>query len=128
MHLTFVSFFVYDRTDLERKWLARLKYTPNKACFKCYSSYQGEDVEEHRKSYNVILRSRGFLVLYYGCRLARWHVSEWPFRSLGSSFSVCRETCSSSFFVFFRYAKFFCSSEFEFYSDSKCSTMCKGVD
>lgn len=58
--------FVYDRTDLERKWLARLKYMPNKACFKCYASYEGGDVEEHRKSYNVILRSRGFWFFIFG--------------------------------------------------------------
>lgn len=61
--------FVYDRTDLERKWLARLKYTPNKACFKCYASYEGGDVEEHRKSYNVILRSRGFWFFIIGVAL-----------------------------------------------------------
>ena len=58
--------YVYDRTDLERKWLARLTYTPNTACFKCYSSYEGTDVEEHRKSYNVILRSRGFWFFLLG--------------------------------------------------------------
>ena len=61
--------FVYDRTDLERKWLARLKYTPDKACFKCYASYEGGDVEEHRKSYNVILRSRGFWFFIMGIAL-----------------------------------------------------------
>ena len=52
--------FVYDRTDLERKYLARMRYTPDPATFKCYSSYEGDDVKENRKSYNVILRSRGF--------------------------------------------------------------------
>lgn len=58
--------FVYDRTDLERKWLARLKYTPNTACFKCYASYESGEVQEHRKSYNVILRSRGFWFFIFG--------------------------------------------------------------
>lgn len=52
--------FVYDRTDLERKYLARMRYSPDPATFKCYSSYEGQDVKEVRKSYNVILRSRGF--------------------------------------------------------------------
>lgn len=58
--------YVFDRTDLERKWLARLTYTPNKNCFKCYSSYEGTDVEENRKSYNVILRSKGFWAFLIG--------------------------------------------------------------
>lgn len=58
--------FVYDRFDLERKPLARLTYTPNPSCFNCYSSYEGSDVEEHRKTYNVILRSKGFWCFIIG--------------------------------------------------------------
>ncbi len=58
--------FVYDRFDLERKPLARLTYTPNPSCFNCYSSYEGSDVEEHRKHYNVILRSKGFWAFLIG--------------------------------------------------------------
>ena len=58
--------YVYDRTDLDRKWLARLTYTPDKACFRCYASYEGSDVEEHRKTYNVILRNKGFWAFLIG--------------------------------------------------------------
>lgn len=58
--------YVYDRTDLERRHLARLTYTPDKACFKCYASYEGGDVEEHRKTYNVILRNKGFWAFIVG--------------------------------------------------------------
>lgn len=58
--------FVYDRTDLERKYMARLHYTPDTACFKCYSSYESGDVQEKRQSYNVILRSRGFWFFIVG--------------------------------------------------------------
>lgn len=58
--------FVFDRYDLERKPLARLTYTPNPSCFNCYSSYQASDVEEHRKHYNVILRSKGFWAFLLG--------------------------------------------------------------
>lgn len=58
--------YVYDRFDLERKPLARLTYSPNPSCFACYSSYEGSDVEEHRKSYNVILRNKGFWAFMIG--------------------------------------------------------------
>lgn len=58
--------YVFDRFDLERKPLARLTYTPNASCFACYSSYEGADVEEHRKTYNVILRSKGFWCFLIG--------------------------------------------------------------
>ena len=58
--------YVFDRADLEKRQLARLTYTPNKACFKCYASYEGSDVEEHRKTYNVILRNKGFWAFLIG--------------------------------------------------------------
>lgn len=61
--------FVYDRYDLERKPLARVTYTPNPSCFNCYSSYEASDVEEHRKTYNVILRSKGFWAFAVGMAL-----------------------------------------------------------
>ena len=61
--------FVYDRFDLERKPLARLTYTPNPSCFACYSSYESSDVEEHRRTYNVILRSKGFWAFAAGMAL-----------------------------------------------------------
>lgn len=58
--------FVYDRTDLERKYLARMRYSPDPAVFKCYSSYEGQDVQENRQHYNVILRSKGFWAFMLG--------------------------------------------------------------
>lgn len=61
--------YVYDRFDLERKHLARLTYTPNPSCFACYSSYESSDVEEHRKTYNVILRNKGFWAFIVGVGL-----------------------------------------------------------
>ena len=63
---TLAIIYVYDRFDLERKPLARLTYSPNPSCFACYSSYEGSDVEEHRKSYNVILRNKGFWAFMIG--------------------------------------------------------------
>lgn len=54
--------YVFDRTNLEKRHLARLNYTPKSEVFKCYSSYEGEGVEEKRKTYNVIFRSKGFWV------------------------------------------------------------------
>lgn len=58
--------YVFDRANLDKRYLARLTYTPNPSVFKCYSSYEGDDVVESRKAYNVILRSKGFWVFLIG--------------------------------------------------------------
>lgn len=49
--------YTFDRADIDRKHLTRSMYSPDKTIFKLYSSYQTEEVEEKRKSYNVLLRS-----------------------------------------------------------------------
>lgn len=49
--------YIFDRADLDRKHLARKIYHPDPTVFKLYSSYQEKEVQENRKSYNVLLRS-----------------------------------------------------------------------
>lgn len=49
--------YIYDRADLDRRHLARKLYRPDPATFKCYASYQAQNVEEKRSSYNILLRS-----------------------------------------------------------------------
>ena len=52
--------YIFDRADLERRYLARKIYRPDPTIFKLYSSYQSDEVVETRKSYNVFLRSPFF--------------------------------------------------------------------
>lgn len=49
--------YIFDSADLERRHMARKLYRPDITVFKLYSSYQTEEVQEKRTSYNVFLRS-----------------------------------------------------------------------
>lgn len=90
--------YVYDRFDLERKHLARLTYTPNPSCFACYSSYEASDVEEHRKTYNVILRNKGFWAFIVGLLILLFMFLSGKFDKLihpGKSVAKPRSSASS---------------------------------
>lgn len=90
--------YVYDRFDLERKHLARLTYTPNPSCFACYSSYEASDVEEHRKTYNVILRNKGFWAFLVGLLILLFMFLSGKFDKLihpGKSVAKPRSSASS---------------------------------
>ena len=58
--------YVYDHSDLEKKYMVRKTYSPHNYAFACYSSYESQDVTEERQSYNLILRSKGFWVVLIG--------------------------------------------------------------
>lgn len=55
--------YIFDRANLDVRYLARKTYSPNPDIFKIYSSYQSKDVKETRTSYNVFLRSPMFVIL-----------------------------------------------------------------
>ena len=54
--------YIFDRANLDVRYLARKTYSPNPDIFKIYSSYQSKDVKETRTSYNVFLRSPMFVI------------------------------------------------------------------
>lgn len=54
--------YIFDRANLETRYLARKTFSPNPSIFKCYSSYQNKEVKENRTSYNVFLRSPMFII------------------------------------------------------------------
>lgn len=54
--------YIFDRANLETRYLARKTYSPDPTIFQCYSSYQNKDVKENRTSYNVFLRSPMFVI------------------------------------------------------------------
>lgn len=54
--------YIFDRANLDVRYLARKTYSPDPDIFKIYSSYQNKDVKETRTSYNVFLRSPLFVI------------------------------------------------------------------
>ena len=54
--------YIFDRANLDVRYLARKTYAPDPDIFKIYSSYQSKDVKETRTSYNVFLRSPMFVI------------------------------------------------------------------
>lgn len=54
--------YVFDRANLDTRYLTRKTYSPDPDIFKIYSSYQSKDVKENRTSYNVFLRSPLFVI------------------------------------------------------------------
>lgn len=55
--------YIFDRANLETRYLVRKTFSPDPTVFKCYASYDSKSVKENRTSYNVFLRSPMFIIL-----------------------------------------------------------------